>query len=106
MSDKYDINRILAEGKPPPVAGNVPILGQAQSLPVFSGIPVGPNQVLPAEQIYKMDDRQFRDLMISAIVSLMGGMYVPPDRLTELKDSGIIEEAPDAPKSDELDNEA
>ena len=102
MSDQYDLNNLLNKKKDP--ATGVPILGQQEQVPVFSGLPLGPNQVLPTEAILELTDKEFRELFIAVVVGMMGGMYVPPERLDDLKGDGTIvpaEASEDAPEPSE-----
>jgi hypothetical protein len=92
-SDQFDLNNLLNKqqaGMAPPPGPDVPILGQSQSVPVFAGLPVGPNQLLPAEAVLKMSEREFRELMMAVLVGMMGGMYVPPEKVDELKEDGTL----------------
>lgn len=116
MTAPDDLERMLKGQQAPP--GDIPILGQSQQVPVFTGLPVGPNETITVDDLVEMDDREFKNLFLSVIISMMGGIYVPPDRIDDLKaeaaEAGLEvadnpntadeEEAPHGP-GDDLDPE-
>lgn len=114
MTSPDDLERMLKGEQAPP--GDIPILGQQQQVPVFTGLPVGPNETITIDDLVEMDDREFKNLFLSVIISMMGGIYVPPDKIDDLKEeaakSGLDvvgnpkgeEKSPDGPV-DDLDPE-
>ena len=99
MSDPYDINKLIAESKgelPPGVGSNVPLLGQ--QVPVLTGLPVN-GGLMTIDEIEKLTDRQFRELMMAAIISLSGAVYMPP------KAEKLNEEAAEEPEQLDSDPE-
>lgn len=77
MSDRYNLERLIAESKADPSnMGGVPLLGQ--QVPVFHGLPVN-NGIMTIETIRSLTEDQFRELFVAVIVGLMGGIYMPPN---------------------------
>jgi hypothetical protein len=79
MSDQYDIEKLIAASKgelPPGVAGGgIPDLGK--QVPVMHGIPVN-NKLMTIHDLVELSEGEFRELFLASIISLAGGIYMPP----------------------------
>lgn len=75
MNDPYDIKKLISESKSGSTPSGIPLLGQ--QVPVLTGLPVN-GGIMTIDEIEKLTDRQFRELMVAAIISLTGAMYMPP----------------------------
>lgn len=90
MSDPYDINKLIAESKAanPLNDPNIPLLGH--QVPVMSGLEVN-QEILTINEIEKLSERDFRELFLATIITLIGGMYAPAPPKDQLANSSNLD---------------
>ena len=100
MSNVHNLDSIVSGA-----GGDIPILGQTQATPVLRGLPISPTEVLTVDDLVKMDDREFKNLFLSVIISMMGGIYVPEEQIEQFKKeaaaAGVtVSDSPSGPGED------